>query len=345
VSLPVATGGPTPPAAGPLVDRFGRVHTYLRLSVTDRCNLRCTYCMPAEGLDWMPRDDLLTYEELVRVVRVLARLGVRKVRLTGGEPTVRRDLQALVAGLRAIPELGELAMTTNGLRLETLSAPLKAAGLTRVNVSLDDTDPERFAALTRGGDVHRVLRGIEAARAAGLTPVKINAVVVAGVNDDAPVRLVRHFAHAPDVEVRFIETMPFEQVDRTVRHVPAAVLRARITEQVSPLEPLPSGRHAGPATRFRLTTTGQVVGFVSPITEHFCEACNRLRLQADGHLRTCLSREAQPSLRDLLRAGVDDPGLERALRERLWGKIAGHEAHLEGSAFRTFDGDMTSIGG
>jgi GTP 3',8-cyclase len=345
VSLPVPIGTGPAPTSGALVDRFGRRHTYLRVSVTDRCNLRCTYCMPADGLDWIPREDLLTYEEITRIVAVLARLGVRKVRLTGGEPTVRRDLVRLVSAIASIPGIEDVAMTTNGLRLVTMAAPLAAAGLRRVNVSLDDIDPERFAALTRGGDVHEVLRGIAAARAAGLVPVKINAVVVAGVNDDAPLRLVRHFADTPDIEVRFIETMPFERVDRRERHVPASTIRASLAAALSPLDPLPSANFAGPAVRWRLRDTGQVVGFVSPITEHFCEACNRLRLQADGHLRTCLSREAQPSLRTLLREGLDDDGLERELRGRLWAKVAGHEAHLQGDARRTFDGDMTSIGG
>ncbi len=345
MSLPAPIPGAVAPTTGALVDRFGRVHTYLRVSVTDRCNLRCTYCMPAEGLAWMPRETVLTYEEITRIVSVLAGMGVRKVRLTGGEPTVRRDLPSLVAALAAVPGIDDLAMTTNGLLLDVLAAPLRAAGLRRVNVSLDDVDPERFAAVTRGGDVHRVLRGIAAARAAGLAPVKLNAVVVAGVNDDAPLRLVRHFADAPDVELRFIETMPFERVDRSERHVPAARIRAALAEAVSPLDPLPAPPHGGPATRFRLRATGQVVGFVSPITEHFCDACNRLRLQADGHLRTCLSREAEPSLRDLLRAGVDDAGLARELRRRLWGKAAGHEAHLDGESFRAFDGVMTSVGG
>jgi cyclic pyranopterin phosphate synthase len=342
VSLPLPAAGAALREDGPLVDRFGRVHTYLRVSVTDRCNLRCTYCMPSEGLEWLPREDVLTYEEIARLVRALVPAGLRKVRLTGGEPTVRKDLPALVAAL-ATTGLDDLAMTTNGLLLDVLAAPLAAAGLRRVNVSLDDTDPAAFAATTRGGDVARVLRGIEAARAAGLTPVKLNAVLVAGVNDGAPLRLVRHFAHAPDVELRFIETMPFERVDRRERHVPAARVREELAAALGALEPLPAPAHGGPATRFRLPS-GQVVGFVSPLTEHFCHSCNRLRLQADGHLRTCLSREGAPSLRELLRAGTDDAGLRWAVRERLWGKVAGHEAHL-GADGRAFDGEMTSVGG
>lgn len=341
MSLPPPIDGLQRPESGALVDRFGRAHTYLRVSVTDRCNYRCTYCMPAEGLPWMPREDLLTYEEIARIVRVLVRMGVRKVRLTGGEPLIRRDVVELVRALGAIEGLEDLAMTTNGHRLAPLAADLAAAGLERVNVSLDDVDPDVFRTLTRGGDVTKVLDGIEAARSAGLRPVKVNAVIVAGVNEEAPLRLVRHFEDRPDVEIRFIETMPFERVDPSHRHVAAA----RIREALGPLEPVASARFAGPATRFRVERTGQVVGFVSPITEHFCQACNRLRLQADGHLRTCLSREAEPSLRDLLRDGLDDAGLDRVLRLRVWGKVAGHEAHLDGDAFRSFDGVMTSVGG
>ncbi|MCA9493835.1 MAG: GTP 3',8-cyclase MoaA, partial [Myxococcales bacterium] len=300
---------------------------------------RCTYCMPAEGFAFLPRPHLLTFEELKRIVGVLVGLGIRKIRLTGGEPLIRRDISVLIAGLARIEGVEDLAMTTNAHRLGPLAQGLADAGLRRVNVSLDDVDPDVFRDLTRGGDLAKVLDGIARARAAGLG-VKLNAVVVAGVNDDAPLRIVRHFADQPEIEIRFIETMPFERVDRSRRHVSARSIR----EQLGELEPLPPPLHAGPATRFRLPS-GQVVGFVSPITEHFCQACNRLRLQADGHLRTCLSREAEPSLRDVLRSGIDDTALEQLLRRRVWGKVAGHEAHLDGEGFRSFDGAMTSVGG
>lgn len=330
---------PSGATGGPLVDRRARVVRYLRVSLTDRCNYRCTYCMPAEGLPWMPRDDLLSYEEIERIVTVLVRLGIRKIRLTGGEPLIRRDIAVLIRGLAAIEGIEDLAMTTNAHRLGPLAQALADAGLRRVNVSLDDIDPDVFRELTRGGDVSRVLDGIDRARAAGLG-VKLNAVVVAGINEDAPLRIVRHFADRPEIEIRFIETMPFERVDRSRRHVAARTIR----DQLGELEPLAPPLHAGPATRFRLPS-GQVVGFVSPITEHFCQACNRLRLQADGHLRTCLSREAEPSLRDVLRAGIEDDALEQLLRRRVWGKVAGHEAHLDGDGRRAFEGVMTSVGG
>jgi cyclic pyranopterin phosphate synthase len=343
VSLPAPVAELRREPSGPLLDRFARVHTYLRVSVTDRCNYRCVYCMPAEGLDWMPREHLLTYEEITRIVRVLARMGIRKVRLTGGEPTVRRGIDTLVRMLAEVPDIDDVAMTTNGHRLARFAPRLREAGLRRVNVSIDAVDPIVFARMTRGGDVHRVLEGIDAALASGLTPVKLNCVVVRGENDDQLFPLLERFAHRPDVAVRFIEFMPFDAVERRRRHVPAAELRARLAERFT-LEPLPSRAHAGPSVDWRIRETGQQVGFVSPITEHFCQACNRLRLQADGHLRTCLSREAAPSLRDLLRADLTDEELDALLRERVWGKVAGHEAHLD-EGFRTFDGTMTAVGG
>ena len=335
MTLPVAVPGQEQPTSGPLVDRYARQHTYLRVSVTDRCNYRCTYCMPAEGLDWMPRADLLSFEEITRIVSVLVSMGVRRVRLTGGEPLVRSGIEASLAALG----LEDLAMTTNAHLLASRAQALADAGLRRVNVSMDAVDPAVFRQITRGGDVSRVLEGIDAALGAGLAPLKINAVVVKGVNEAQVPAMVEHFASYGDaVEVRFIEYMPFVGVDGLKRHVPASVMR----EQLPAMEPLGRGP-GGPAVRYRLAS-GQVVGFISPMTEHFCEACNRLRLQADGHLRTCLSREAAPSLRDVLRHGATDAQLEATLRERVWGKVAGHEAHL-GQGFRAFEGVMTSVGG
>jgi GTP 3',8-cyclase len=341
---PSAEAGAPAPRDGSLVDRFARVHTYLRVSVTDRCNYRCTYCMPADGLDWMPRAELLTFEEITRIVTCLAAMGVWKVRLTGGEPTVRRGLSDLVARIAAVPGIRDLAMTTNAHRLASLAPALAAAGLRRVNVSIDALDPSVFSAITRGGDVARVLQGIDAALAAGLRPVKLNCVVVRGVNDEQPLKLIEHFADRPDVAVRFIEYMPFDGVDVRKKHLPAKEIRDALAERYT-LEPLERPVGGGPAVEWRLAETGQVVGFVSPITEHFCDACNRLRLQADGHLRTCLSREAAPSLRDVLRAGVDDTELAAILRERVWGKVAGHQAHLVGGEYLPFEGVMTAVGG
>lgn len=331
------------PGNGALLDRFARSHTYLRVSVTDRCNYRCTYCLPADGIQWMKRAEVLSLEELARLVRVFASVGVRRVRLTGGEPTVRKGLEGLVRNIAAIPRITDVSMTTNGHLFAERAQAFRDAGLTRVNVSLDSLDPERFAAITRGGDVTRVLAAIEAARAVGLAPVKVNVVVVRGVNDHEVPDLVDGFARWPDVVLRFIEYMPFDGNDARKQHVPVAEIRQAIFAR-HPVEPADAVTGVGPAVYWKLADTGQTVGFISPITEHFCQACNRLRLGVDGHLRTCLSRDDTPSLRDLLRRGVPDELLAVAIRGMVWGKVAGHEAHHLAD-YRAFEGVMTRIGG
>ncbi len=332
------------PATGPLVDRFGREHTYLRVSVTDRCNFRCTYCMPARGLDWMPRAQVLSYEEVARLVGVFAGMGIHRVRLTGGEPTLRRGIVDLVGMIAATPGIDDLSMTTNGHALVKRSTELAAAGLKRLNVSVDTLDPAVFSELTRGADVHKVLAGIDAALEAGMTPVKINAVVVRGVNDHQLVEMVEYFAERPGTQVRFIEFMPFEGNGGIKQHIPASEIRERLGERYT-LEPAEdAGPRGGPSRDWRIRENGLVVGFISPITEHFCDACNRLRLQADGSLRTCLSRDDAPNLRDLLRNGASDEDLEQAIRAQVFGKVAGHEAHHDGD-FRVFEGVMTQVGG
>jgi len=331
------------PGTGALIDRFARSHSYLRVSVTDRCNYRCTYCLPAEGVQWMQRSHVMSLEEIARAVRAFVGLGVRRVRLTGGEPTVRRGILDLVRMLKQIDGLQDLAMTTNGHLFAPLAQEYADAGLDRVNISIDTVDPEGFKALTRGGDVHRVLAAIEASRAAGLGPVKLNCVVVRGVNDAHILDFIQYFARWPDVIVRFIEYMPFSGNEAKKKHVPVSEIRQTLFGHytVEPAERLIGG---GPAVNWRLAETGQVVGFISPITEHFCHSCNRLRLQADGHLRTCLSRDDTPSLRDLLRGGIDDGGLQAAIRDMVWAKVPGHEAH-QLSDWRAFEGVMTQIGG
>lgn len=323
-----------------MLDRFGRLHTYLRVSVTDRCNFRCVYCLPEEGAALSPREELLQYEEIVQVVRVMARMGLRHVRLTGGEPTVRRDVEALVAGIAAVPGIDEVSMTTNAHRFAHQAAALRRAGLSRVNISIDSLDPVRFGTITRGGDLAAVLAGIEAAVQAGLTPVKLNMVVMGGVNDDEVVPMTRWAqARAPAVQLRFIEYMPFDR--RLHRSVSAAELRRTLAEAFGPLEALPGRQGGGPATHARVGPL--TVGFIAPITEHFCASCNRLRLLSDGHLRTCLAHEDTPSLRDLVRAGASDAQLAAVILEILRGKPAGHLAEIDGG--RPFEGVMTRIGG
>ena len=325
-------------AGPPLVDGFGRVHTYMRVSVTDRCNFRCVYCMPAEGFDWMPREDLLTYEEIARLVRVFASMGIQRVRLTGGEPLIRRDLEHLVEELGQIEGLTDIALTTNAHRLAGCAQRLKDAGLTRINVSLDSLDPERFSALTRGGRLNKVLEGIDAAVAAGLTPVKINAVMLAGENEDELFDLVERFS-GPEYVLRFIEYMPFEA--RWHRCVPARELRKRLRTRWS-MEPLGERLGDGPAVNWRLSN-GARVGFISPLSEKFCSTCNRLRLMADGHLRTCLSDDGTPSLRDFLRNDSPDEAIADAIRAMVMTKREGHNATEEGGT--PFEGVMTRVGG
>lgn len=341
VALPEPIPGATLQSTGPLLDRFGRAHTYLRVSVTDRCNFRCTYCMPAAGLDWMPRDHLLTYEEIGRLVGVFASMGIERVRITGGEPTLRRDIERLVGRIAAHPNLRDVAMTTNGHAFANKAEALARAGLTRVNVSLDALDPALFAKMTRGGRVEKVLAAIDEALEVGVTPVKINCVVVGGENEGEVEPLVEYFAARPGTQVRFIEYMPFGGNGGERHHVPARVLRERLRERYG-MEPVASVG-GGPSRDVRLGN-GLVVGFISPITEHFCDLCNRLRLQADGSLRTCLSRDRAPNLRDLLRGGATDVELALAIRQQVWGKVAGHEAHRDGD-FKAFEGVMTRVGG
>jgi len=340
MSLPEPVDGMERPAKGPLVDRYARAHTYLRVSVTDRCNYRCTYCMPAAGLTWLKRDQILSFEEITRIVKAFAGMGVRAIRLTGGEPTIRNGLPDLIAQLNAIDGIEDIAMTTNGHLFASKAQEFADAGLKRINVSIDSVDPTQFAAITRGGDVSRVLEAIEAARAVGLTPIKLNCVVVGGLNEDQVEAMIDYFDN--DVIVRFIEYMPFGGNDERKKHIPARLIRERLAERWT-LQPADRRIGRGPARNYRIVETGQLVGFISPMTEHFCEACNRLRLQADGHVRTCLSRDGTPSLRDVLRAGASDEQLETTLRQMVWGKVAGHEAHLDD--FRAFEGVMTNVGG
>ena len=311
-----------------LTDALGRSIDYLRVSVTDRCNLRCRYCMPPEGVPARPHDEILRFEEITRIVRAAAGLGVSKVRLTGGEPLVRKGIVSLVGMLRGIPGLGELAMTTNATLLERFAADLAAAGLDRVNVSLDTLDPARYAEITRGGALADALRGLEAAERAGLTPIKLNAVVQRGFNDDevaalASLTLQRAWS------VRFIEMMPLngDGDGCAERLVPSDEVRARIEAALGALEPLQAeggARGAGPAVRYRLPGAPGTVGFISPVSAHFCAACNRLRLTADGRLRLCLLSAAELDLRAAVRAGAGEAELQEILRQAVRAKPAGH---------------------
>jgi cyclic pyranopterin phosphate synthase len=309
------------PVERPLVDSYGRVHRDLRISVTDRCNFRCTYCMPEDGLDWLDRAELLTFEELARVATLLVeRHGIESIRLTGGEPTVRAHLPRLVELLSALPV--DLALTTNGATLRGQAPGLAAAGLRRVNVSLDSLQRERFEALTRRDELANVLDGIDAALDAGLTPVKLNVVVVRGVNDDELVDLAR-YGRERGVHVRFIEFMPLDaeggwQADQVVS-------QAEIVERIGAVFPLaPVGRGTEPAERFRYLDGGGEIGVIPSVTQPFCGQCDRLRLTADGQLRNCLFSHTDHDLRGVLRGGGSDDELSTAIEACVAAKAAGH---------------------
>jgi GTP 3',8-cyclase len=312
------------PVDGPLLDTFDRVADDLRISVTDRCNFRCTYCMPAEGLAWLPRAEILSFEEIARLVAVFASLGVQAVKLTGGEPTVRNNLPTLVRMVRnAGPDL-ELSMTTNGILLDRLAEPLARAGLDRVTVSCDSLLRHRFAEMTRRDALDRVLAGVDAARTADLTPIKVNCVVIDGTNDDEAVGFAE-LARRTGAEVRFIEFMPLDADQRWSgdRVVPSAVLRAGI-EAVFPLRAA-GGTTPQPAQVYGFADGAPgSVGFVSSVTDPFCDTCNRIRITADGQFRSCLFAMEETDLRGPMRSGAEDRDLETLIRTAVAGKWAGH---------------------
>lgn len=305
-------------------DRFGRRIRYLRISLTDRCNLRCVYCMP-EDMTFMPREELMQDEEIFTLVRVFASLGFEKIRLTGGEPTIRANIVDIVRRIASTPGIREVTMTTNGILLSKLARPLAEAGLKRVNVSLDTLHPEKFRRLTRWGDVEDVLEGIYAAEAAGLTPIKINAVVVRGYNEDDVVDLARLTLDHP-WQVRFIEMMPFAGVTdfqlKMVVRVPE--MMARIEQALGPLEPVNGGRLDGEARVYRLPAAQGTIGFIATLSQPFCASCTRARLTADGHLRMCLLREYEVDLLTPLRQGATEEDLRRLILEAIWNKPWGH---------------------
>jgi cyclic pyranopterin phosphate synthase len=329
-----------PGGAGPLVDPRRRVINYLRISVTDRCNYRCAYCIPEDGAAHVTRAEVLSFEEIAAIARAFVALGVRRLRLTGGEPTVRRDLPALARMLRAIPGVEELALSTNGHLLDELAQPLRAAGVDRLNVSLDTLDAERFSRITGRGDLSRVLAGLAAARAAGFSPIKINVVAIKGFNDDELASLCA-FAWERGFVPRFIEQMPMAEGRMYVEGelLSAAAIRdaiaaahpdARVVPEVVPAEG--GGPGAGPARYHRIVEENgpdRRFGIISPMTEHFCDTCNRARLSAAGALHACLAHDDAVDLRGPLRAGGEGAVID-AIRAAISRKRDGHEFQLVG---------------
>jgi len=311
----------------PLLDAFGRVADDLRVSVTDRCNLRCSYCMPPEGMQWLPRAQILSYEEIDRLVSIFLSLGVHTVRLTGGEPLARRDLSVLVEMLaaRAVPDL---SLTTNGVFLAEHADPLARAGLKRVNVSVDSLLRHRFAEMTRRDALAQVMEGLRAADAAGLQPIKLNCVVVRGTNDDEVVDFAR-FSRDTGYEVRFIEFMPLDADEAWTRDavVPSREILDRI-DAAYPVEPIEHGPEPATMWRFRDGARG-AIGVIASVSEPFCSSCNRIRITADGQFRTCLFAMEETDVRALLRDGAADAEIADAIQTAVAGKWAGHKINDE----------------
>ncbi|SDX04876.1 cyclic pyranopterin phosphate synthase [Amycolatopsis xylanica] len=327
-----------------LIDTFGRVATDLRVSLTDKCNLRCTYCMPAEGLDWMPSDQVLSDAELIRLLRIaVERLGVTDIRLTGGEPLLRPGLEGLIAEISALEPKPRLSMTTNGIGLAKRATSLAEAGLRRINVSLDTLDPEIFVRITRRDRLSHVLAGMAAARDAGLAPVKVNAVLMRGVNEHEAAPLLRYCLDN-GYHLRFIEQMPLDAQHGWNRKemITAAEILGLLQEEFT-LSPFPAARGGAPAERWLVDGGPGDVGVIASVTRPFCSACERTRLTADGAIRSCLFSNEETDLRSLARAGARDEEIADAWRRTMWGKLAGHEINEAG--FAQPIRPMSAIGG
>src|SRR5690348_4024310 len=327
-----------------LWDSYGRVADDLRISVTDRCNFRCIYCMPAEGLKWLKRDDILRYEEIVQLARIFVeRYGVRTIRITGGEPLVRVKLEELIGMINAIDPTLDITMTTNGVLLRQKARLLKEAGLKRINISLDTLHDDRFKEMARSDQFERVMDGIAAAREAGLWPIKLNMVVMKGRNDDEVVDFAR-LAHGEGYEVRFIEFMPLDgdNIWTNEQVVPSLRIQEQIEDQF-PLVPFADPR-PGPATRYTFADGAPGgIGFISSVSQAFCTTCNRVRLTAEGGLRTCLFSLHETPLRDLMRSGVSDEKLGSVIESAIWRKEEGHLINKPG--FIKPAKSMSQIGG
>jgi cyclic pyranopterin phosphate synthase len=337
------TADPMTAPSDRLVDSYGRTHNNLRISVTDRCNIRCVYCMP-EDVQFMSRAQLLSFEEIERVVRVAVTLGINKVRLTGGEPLVRRDLPTLVEKLVAIPGLKDVGLTTNGILLGPMARQLRDAGLRRINISLDTMDAAKFEQLTRRTGFEQVIEGILAAKAAGFDPVKVNAVAIRGVTEDDVVPLAQ-FARRHGLELRFIEYMPLDSGHLWEREkvLFAADIFDLLVDGIGPLTPSPDQDPRAPALDYDFDDGGGRIGFIASISRPFCMSCNRIRLTADGKLRNCLFSLEETDIRALIRGGRSDAEIAQAIRDSVASKWEGHEINT--ARFIQPERLMNSIGG
>ena len=330
-----------------MIDQYERDINYLRVSVTDRCNLRCTYCMPKEGLSQIGHDDILRYEEILRIIRVATGEGITKVRITGGEPLVRRGVAEFIASLRTIPALNDISLTTNGILLEAHAEQLFAAGMRRINISLDSLNADKYARITRGGDIHAVLSGIRKVREIGFAPIKINIVAIKGFNDDEVLDFAR-LTLANPYQIRFIELMSLGTAgaENDGRYLANSVIRERI-ETLGTLEAVNGGlsKSEGPARIYRLAGALGEIGFISPVSRHFCHSCNRLRLTADGHLRACLLSDDETDLKGPLRAGCDDDEIAALIRGVIARKPRRHEIACDEDRIKKCMKEMPAIGG
>ncbi len=328
----------------PLTDSFGRIHTNLRISVTDRCDIRCFYCMPAEGVKFVPRDEILRFEEIERFARIAAALGVDKLRVTGGEPLVRKDLPVLIARLAAIPGIHDLALTTNGVMLAELAEPLYAAGLRRLNVHLDTLDRQRFRQISRRDVLDKVLAGLAVAKRLGFGPIKLNAVAVKNLVEPDVVPLAR-FGRENGFEVRFIEFMPLDaqQLWDRSKVLLAGDIVEMLSHEIAPLIPVPGGDPRAPALEYQFADGVGRVGFIASVSRPFCRNCNRLRLTADGKLRYCLFAIEEDDVKAMLRGGAADREIAALIRRNVAGKWEGHEINT--SRFVAPPRPMYAIGG
>jgi cyclic pyranopterin phosphate synthase len=328
----------------PLMDKFGRLHDNLRISVTDRCNIRCFYCMPEEDVQYAPREEILSFEEIERLVRVAVSLGVTKIRVTGGEPLVRKDLPVLIAKLCAIPGVRDLALTTNGVLLARHAQALYDAGLRRLNIHLDTLDRERFLKITRRDDLGKVLDGIASAQRLGFGPIKINAVAVKNLVEPDVVPLAR-YGREHGIDVRFIEFMPLDSQGLWAREnvLSADEIIDTLSREISPLVEIPDRDPRAPATEYRYADGLGTVGFIASVTRPFCLNCNRVRLTSDGKLRYCLFAIEETDVRALLRSGVPDSEIAATIRETVQKKWLGHE--INSARFVAPPRPMYAIGG
>lgn len=326
-----------------LIDNYNRHINYLRISLTDRCNLRCIYCMPKEGVSLIGHDDILRYEEIIRIAGMVASKGISKIRITGGEPLVRKGITDFIAELNAIPGIDELSITTNGVLLQSAASALRKAGLKRINISLDSLDPEKYKQITRGGDINAVLAGISEARRQGFNPIKINVVTMRGINDHE-IRAFAELTLERPVHIRFIEFMPVDQKSQWDQDhfIPNSEILEEI-KKIGPLIQFSSDNKSGPATMYQIKGAQGKLGFISPLSNHFCSTCNRLRLTADGKLRTCLFFDDETDLRTPLRQGCSNTELQDIITQAILSKPRGHKI-LEPSFKKCLRG-MSAIGG